>query len=60
MEPFDYEKAKQGRQLIHANGTKALDWYMTNADSKFPLAVWWDNGWEGQYRVDGKLAEQGE
>ena len=41
MEKFDLEKAKQGRQIVHRDGYKAIDWhYFEGAD--YPISVMWD------------------
>lgn len=52
MEKFDLEKAKQGRQIVHEDGDKAMDWHYFEGDT-YPIFVQWSApGSVSRYKLD--------
>lgn len=56
MDPFDIEKAKQGRQIVHEDGRKALRFmrFPEARDTGKIVFVFWDNGSWNNYYEDGR------
>lgn len=42
LKPFDRKAAKEGKQVVNGAGRKALYYFDSGLDVKYPIAVWWE------------------